>query len=53
MGGAVAKGMLELVDHQAIAVSGEALERDGGARHIAAQALQLSPLAGRAADGGI
>jgi len=36
MGGAVAKGMLELVDHQGVAVAAQALQRDGGARHIAA-----------------
>ena len=45
-GGAIAKRVLELVDHQAVAVAAEALQGNGGARHIAAQTLQLSAFAG-------
>ena len=39
MGGAVAKGVLQRVDHQGVAVAAQALQRNGRARHIAAQAL--------------
>ena len=46
MGGAVAKGMLQFVDHQAVAVAAQTLQRDGGARHTAAQAFQLAAIAG-------
>jgi len=46
MGGAVAKGMLQFVDHQGVAVAAQTLQRDGAARHIAAQAFQLAAIAG-------
>jgi len=36
LGGAVTKGMLQLVDHQSVAVAAETLQGNGGARHIAA-----------------
>ena len=36
VGGAVTKGMLQLVDHQSVAVAAETLQGNGGARHIAA-----------------
>jgi hypothetical protein len=42
--------MLELIDHQTVAVAAEALEGNRRARHIATQALQLSPVAGLAND---
>lgn len=53
VGGTVAKAMLQLIDHQSVAVSAQALQSNGGARHVAAQALQLSPIAGLAGDGRI
>ena len=48
MGGAVAKRVLEFVDHQPVAVTAETLQGNGRACHIPAQALQLSPIAGLA-----
>jgi hypothetical protein len=36
VGGAVAKGVLQLVDRQAVAVAAETLQFDRWARHIAA-----------------
>lgn len=50
MGGAIAKGVFEFVDHQAVAVAAEALKRNGRARHVAAQSLQLPALVGPAGD---
>ena len=50
MRGAVAKGKLQFVDHQAIAVPAQTLQGNGRARHIAAQALQLAPVARSASD---
>ena len=38
VGGAIAKRVLELVDHQPVAVAAETLQGNGGARHIAAAA---------------
>jgi len=38
--------MLQLVDHQAVAVATETFQGNGRARHMAAQALQLAPIAG-------
>jgi len=40
--------MLEPVDHQAVAVAAETLQRDGRARHVAAQAFQFPALVGPA-----
>jgi len=42
--------MLQFVDHQAIAVPAHTLQGNGRARHIAAQALQLAPVARSASD---
>lgn len=53
VGGPIAKRVLELVDHQPVAVAAETLTRNGRARHIAAQTLQLSAIAGLAGDGRI
>jgi hypothetical protein len=50
VGGAVTKGMLQLVDHQAVAVAAQSLQGNCGARHIAAQALQLAAIAALAGD---
>ena len=53
VGGPLAKGVLELVDHQAVAVVAQTLQGDGRARHIAAQAFQLPAFAGLAGNGRI
>jgi len=45
--------MLQLVDHEAVAVAAQAVEGNGGGRHIPAQAPRLSALAGLAGDGRI
>jgi len=42
--------MLQLVDHQGVAVSADALQGDGGARHIANESLQLPVLVRPAGD---
>ena len=44
VGGAIAKRVLQLVDHQAVAVTAKTLTRKSRARHIPAQALELTPL---------
>jgi len=49
VGGAVAKRMLQLVDHQPVTVAAETLTRNARARHVAAQALQLAAI-GRSAS---
>jgi hypothetical protein len=41
--GFIAKGALQLVDHQAIAIDAETVLGDGGACHVAAHALELAP----------
>ena len=51
VGGPIAKRVLEFVNHQPVAVAAETLTRNGRARHIAAQALQLLAIAGLAGDG--
>ena len=45
VGGAIAKGMLQFVDHQAVAVAAETFQGNCRARHVPAQALQLSAIA--------
>jgi len=50
MGGAVTERVLEFVDHQPVPVAAQTLTRNGGARHIPAQPLQLlHPLARKVA----
>ena len=53
MGRAIAKGMLQPIDHQAVPVAAQALQGNGGARHVPAQPLQLSAIASLAGDGRI
>jgi len=53
VGGAIAKRVLELVDHQAVAVATETFQGNGRARHVPAQALQFPALSGFASNGGI
>ena len=48
VGGAIAKRVLQFVDHQTIAVAAETLKANRGAGHIAAHSLQLPALLGLA-----
>ncbi len=48
LSGAVAKGMFQLVHHQAVAVAAQTFERNGGPRDVATQPLELSSLGGPA-----
>ena len=41
VGSPIGEGMLELVDHQAIAINAQVLLGDGRARHVADYALEL------------
>ena len=45
--------MFEFVDHQAVAIDTQALERNGSSAHVAAKALELLTLMDFAGDGGI
>jgi hypothetical protein len=50
LAGAVAKGPLESVHHQAVTVTAQALECERGSSDIATQALELLALVGPAGD---
>jgi hypothetical protein len=50
LAGAVAKGPLESVRHQAVTVTAQALECERGSSDIATQALELLALVGPAGD---